>query len=462
MTGPRIGSLCTGYRGLDMAVQQVLGGEVVWHCQYDPDDPHQYAARILAHHCPDVPNHGDITAVDWSAVEPVDVLTAGFPCQDVSLAGKRAGLAEGTRSGLWLHVARAIEFLQPRLVVIENVRGLLSTEAHSDVEPCPWCVGDGGGEPALRALGAVLGDLADLGFDAEWSGVTASAVGAPHERFRVVVAACPADTAGEGREGPHGWHWRPGAAGNGGGAAHADDVRGDRAGRPARVPERHAAGEDRGTAHAEGEGLETRREGRRRGRPAEDADGATGGERRIAAPGQAPGGGARADAGGRVGTPAADTDSHAVRHESVAQSGRGGTALAAHADSVPTADTAGDRWGEGRAEPARQQRGPDASLGSSADWGRYAAAVDRWEHVLGRPAPPPTEPTGRDGAHRLSPAFVEWMMGLPGGHVTGVPGLTRAAQLKALGNGVVPQQVAAALPGLLDRLAADMPSGGVS
>ena len=77
------------------------------------------------------------------------------------------------------------------------------------------------------------------------------------------------------------------------------------------------------------------------------------------------------------------------------------------------------------------------------DFGPYAAAIHRWEQVLGRPAPSPTEP-GRDGRQRLSPRFVEWMMGLPAGHVTGV-GIPRNAQLKALGNGVVPQQAALAL-----------------
>lgn len=78
-------------------------------------------------------------------------------------------------------------------------------------------------------------------------------------------------------------------------------------------------------------------------------------------------------------------------------------------------------------------------------WGLYAPAIARWEHASGRSAPDPTEPTGKGGRARLSPAFVEWMMGLPAGWVTGVPGLSNAAQLKALGNGVVPSQSALAL-----------------
>lgn len=74
---PRVGSLCSGYGGLDLAVDLVLGGQVVWYADTDP-----HASRVLAHHWPGKPNLGDLRAVDWANVEPVDVLTAGFPCQD--------------------------------------------------------------------------------------------------------------------------------------------------------------------------------------------------------------------------------------------------------------------------------------------------------------------------------------------------------------------------------------------
>ncbi len=155
MTAPRIGSLFSGAGMLDEGVRSVLGGTVAWHSEIDPG-----ACKILAHRYPDVPNLGDITKIDWSTVPPIDVLTLGFPCQDVSAAGKRAGVRPGTRSGLWSEMARAIDTLRPSLVVIENVRGLLSATAehpaHSDLEPCPWCMGDGEQRP-LRALGAVLG-----------------------------------------------------------------------------------------------------------------------------------------------------------------------------------------------------------------------------------------------------------------------------------------------------------------
>jgi len=187
----KIGSLFSGYGGLDLAVSRVTGAEVAWHCEWE-DAP----SSILEKHFEGVPNYRDVSKVDFTSIEPVDILTGGFPCQDLSLAGKRAGLKSGTRSGLWSEFARAIEEIKPKLVVIENVRGLLSAEAtNDDLEYCSWCMGESGdGEPALRALGAVLGDLADLGYDAKWTGVRAADAGAPHNRFRIFVIAYPANT----------------------------------------------------------------------------------------------------------------------------------------------------------------------------------------------------------------------------------------------------------------------------
>lgn len=186
MNDLKIGSLFSGYGGLDLGVMSVLGGRVVWHCEWD-DAP----STVLDKHWPGVPNFRDVSKVDFTKVEKVDILTGGFPCQDVSLAGRRAGMEEGTRSGLWSEFARAIKEIRPRLVVIENVRGLLSSKAFSEVEHCQACMGEAKPEFVLRALGAVLGDLADLGYDAKWCGIPASAAGAPHERFRVFIVAHP-------------------------------------------------------------------------------------------------------------------------------------------------------------------------------------------------------------------------------------------------------------------------------
>jgi DNA (cytosine-5)-methyltransferase 1 len=182
----KIGSLFSGYGGLDLAVTAVTGGEVVWHCEWD-DAP----AKILEHNFPGIPNYRDVSKVDFTQVEKVDILTGGFPCQDLSLAGKRAGLKEGTRSGLWHEFARAIEELQPKLVVIENVRGLLSAKADNGMEYSQEDLDDWGGQPVFTAIQAVLGSLADIGYDAKWCGLRAADAGAPHNRFRVFIIAYP-------------------------------------------------------------------------------------------------------------------------------------------------------------------------------------------------------------------------------------------------------------------------------
>lgn len=185
----KIGSLFSGYGGLDLAVTNITGATVAWHCEWD-DAP----SKILERNFPGIPNYRDVTKVDWTQVEPVDILTGGFPCQDLSLAGKRAGIKEGTRSGLWSEFYKAITIIKPKLVVIENVRGILSATADNGMEYTEEDLAELNGKPPLRALGAVLGDLADIGFDAKWFGVRASDAGAPHQRFRIFIIAYPANS----------------------------------------------------------------------------------------------------------------------------------------------------------------------------------------------------------------------------------------------------------------------------
>lgn len=382
---PTIGGLFEGYGGLTMAARSVLGGSLAWYSEIEPA-----ACRLLAHHHPDVPNLGDVTAVDWSAVPGIDVLAGGFPCQDVSSAGLRRGIRPGTRSGLWEHFAYAIDQLRPGLVLIENVRGLLSADAASDLEPCSWCVGDDEGRH-LRALGAVLGGLADLGYDARWIGLRAADVGAPHGRFRVFIAARAIADA------HHVGPVRPGTA------------RGRR-GRPA----------NHGRAPADPSGV-----GRHEG-GAESA-GLLGGP-------HAP-----------VGRDDVPSDPPGGRHPHEQECG---VAARQHVGPVPGAG--GRDRARRAAEGVRDLDGPTAVVA----WGPYEPAVRRWELILGRTAPAPTQRSSR-GREQLAPPFVEWMMGLPAGHVTGVPGLSRAEQLKALGNGVVPQQAAAALAELLGSWTVD-------
>ncbi|MEV8029217.1 hypothetical protein [Cellulosimicrobium funkei] len=117
-------------------------------------------------------------------------------------------------------------------------------------------------------------------------------------------------------------------------------------------------------------------------------------------------------------------------------------------DLLPTPSVADVEGGRKHRSGARSDELLLNGIAHEQAFGQYAPAIERWETVLGRPAPAPTEPTGKGGAHRLSPRFVEWMMGLPDGWVTDTD-TTRNEQLKALGNGVVPQQAAAALRHML-------------
>lgn len=299
----KLGEICAGYGGLGLGLGLLADVDTRWVADVDAGP-----SRILARHWPDAPNLGDITRIDWTAVEPVDVIAGGTPCQDLSNAGHRAGMRPGTRSGIWEAMAHAIKEIAPNVVVWENVAGARSAAAYSRLESGSGCLGGGADRPVLRALGRVVGDLAGLGYDAAWESLRASDVGAPHRRERVFVLA-----------------WRPDAA---------DTLR-------------------------------------------------------------------------------------ILRDRPRGARGR-------------------------RHEPTDSRRTPDRS-----PWLEYAPAIHRWEEVTGREAPLPTE-TGQRGGDVLSPRFVEWMMGLPAGHVTDTPGLSRSQALKALGNGVVPQQAAHAVSHLAE------------
>ena len=183
----RVMSLFAGYGGLDLALGMVFPEARTVYVSDIEEGP----CRVLAHRFPDATNLGDVTAVDWAALEPVDAIIGGSPCQDLSMAGRRAGMKPGTRSGLWESMAQAIKTMRPDLVVWENVRGALSAPAYSLMESHPRRVGGGADEPVLNALGRVLGDLANLGYDAQWATVRASDVGAPHRRERIFVVAYP-------------------------------------------------------------------------------------------------------------------------------------------------------------------------------------------------------------------------------------------------------------------------------
>jgi DNA (cytosine-5)-methyltransferase 1 len=165
----RVGSLFSGIGGLDLGLERA-GMSVVWQSEIDP-----YACRVLAKHWPNVPNLGDITTVDWSSVEPVDLICGGYPCQPFSAAGRQLGSADHRH--LWPHMRDAIRTLRPRYALLENVAAHLRL-----------------------GFDDVLADLHELGFDAEWSLVSACAVGAPHPRHRLF---CLAHARGSGLQGLH-------------------------------------------------------------------------------------------------------------------------------------------------------------------------------------------------------------------------------------------------------------------
>ncbi|MFE7276833.1 DNA cytosine methyltransferase [Streptomyces sp. NPDC057623] len=388
-----IGSLCSGVGGLDLGVQAALGGRIAWHAETDP-----HAARVLARHWPHTPNLGDVRTTDWSQTRPVCVLTAGFPCQGLSVAGPRTGLTPGTRSGLWHHIADAIRVLSPCLVVIENVRGLLSTRAGTHalrhVEPCPRCLGDRPDQPRMRALGVLLADLADLGYDANWTCVRASDIGAPHRRDHAFLTAWPARRLS------------------------AED------------PDLEPGHQRRLSAPCQAQGRRPRPHPGRRGRtPAAHPDS----QRRCQ---------------GLTEPVPRRRQPHPCLHRGDARrsqcinqrcgGGQDGLA-AAHPDLIRRERRSGDN-----PETPRRPEPPNSCHSPAQWWGAYLPAIRRWEHITAHPAPSPTQPRTR----RLSAEFVEWMMGL-NGYITAVPGLSRATLLRLLGNAVVPAQAAHALDILL-------------
>jgi len=167
-----VGSLFSGIGGIDYGFEQTGYFKTKWF-----SETNKYACAVLRKHWPNIPNLGDITKINLENTPKVDVIVGGFPCQDVSVAGKRAGLKEGTRSGLWNFYATTIRQLRPKYAVIENVPGLFT-----------------------RGFEKVLSDLAKIGYDAEWYCIPASAVGAPHRRDRIWIMAYP-NHSGSGASG---------------------------------------------------------------------------------------------------------------------------------------------------------------------------------------------------------------------------------------------------------------------
>ena len=143
-----------------MAVEAYFNAETIWVAEFD-----KYASKIIDLRW-ELPNYGDIAKINWGEVDPIDILTAGYPCQPFSQAGLRKG--QNDKRHIWPHIKKAISELQPRIVILENVRGHLTL-----------------------GFKEVLQELTEIGYDATWTIIRASDVGAPHRRERIFVIAYP-------------------------------------------------------------------------------------------------------------------------------------------------------------------------------------------------------------------------------------------------------------------------------
>jgi DNA (cytosine-5)-methyltransferase 1 len=161
----KIGSLCTGYGGLDIAVEAYFNAETIWCAEYD-----KHASKVIEKRFGHI-NYKDIKQINWEDVPKVDILTAGYPCQPFSVAGHRKGKDDARH--IWPYIKDAIRTIRPRWVVMENVKGHLSL-----------------------GFDQVLRDLASIGYDARWEIVRAAEVGAPHHRRRLFIVAYPSHTSG--------------------------------------------------------------------------------------------------------------------------------------------------------------------------------------------------------------------------------------------------------------------------
>jgi DNA (cytosine-5)-methyltransferase 1 len=149
------GSLFSGIGGIDLGLDRA-GFDCRWQVEYDP-----FCQQILSKHWPNVPKYPDITTLDPTNLEHVDLIAGGFPCQDISNASHTATGLAGERSGLWWKMLQTIRMVRPKYVLVENVAAILK-----------------------RGVDQVLGSLAEAGYDTEWDCLPASQFGAPHIRNR--------------------------------------------------------------------------------------------------------------------------------------------------------------------------------------------------------------------------------------------------------------------------------------
>ena len=333
----KIGSLCTGYGGLDLAVEEHFNAKTVWCAEFD-----KYASQVIKQNF-DIPNYGDIKAINWADLEPIDILTAGYPCQPFSHAGYRKGTSDERH--IFPYILEAISILRPRWVILENVRGHLTL-----------------------GLKEVLQGLAEQGYDARWQVIRASDVGAPHQRARLFIIAYP---NGE----------------YGGVSLQTEKITNPNS--DAREKSRRA---DRGISGETDEIIN-----------GSDRDEHWG----------------------------SDTDATNATYDRLSDSISSGYEKTQSSSEVITSDSGSEYI---------------PSVGNVQRLGRRFT-TRREMHLQ-------TVPNALDQTGKLNAAFVEYMMGLPSGWVTNID-ISRAQQLKILGNGVVPQQAEYALELLTSEWAID-------
>jgi DNA (cytosine-5)-methyltransferase 1 len=439
---PRTASLCSGYGGLERAAQQLWSPELLWYAEND-----LYASAVLAHHWPGIPNLGDITAADWAVQPRVDLLLAGFPCTDISNAGPRTGIT-GPRSGIWVDVAEAVAVLRPSLVLLENVAALRT-----------------------RGLDTVVRDLARIGYALRWISTRASETGAPHPRHRWFGAAVPVSdeplpgagdvpakglpfhgefTGGTVRERvripavPVGALLKTPTSqlGTNGSAQHPDKRK---AGGHGPTLDDEVSFLLPTPTTADGTGGHKVRGGARgsemllSGLAAHFADRQ---ELLLPTPASRDWKSGASNLMDRNSRPLNEVVVNSLLPTPKASDGPHG--------GPNQRDAAGNSYLPARA--VRLGVPPGQSRWTCEDGRDFGPAVERWEALTGFPAPPPAE-TGPRGGRRVAPPFVEWMMGLPPGYVTGLD-LPRKEQLIVLGNGVVWTQAVAAYRELLELPAA--------
>ena len=390
----KVGAMCAGYGGLELGLHYAgFNFQLEWVAESD-----KWASVVLEERF-GVENLGDITKIEDPPA--VDVCIAGFPCQPVSQAGSQRGINDER----WLidDVVRVANAAGARWLFLENVLGIYTANEGN-------------------AFGQVLASLAKGGFDARWKSIRADeSCGAPHRRNRWFCIAYSSESKIDSK----------GSSADSDGGSYDQERRGRCGGLFGAQEEGEGEGEERQRVWSvSSDGFKVVADSKDFGY---EWSGDTGS------------GGDGFENGSVSFTDSDDGGRSLLREKDRVLEERGGEAYNVTGGSPVVADS--DESGSQGQESEGRRYVSSRSDRATCDWGQYESAIRRWEQEFGCVAPEPTE-AGRNGGTRLSPVFVEWMMGLPEGWVTGLD-IPRTHQLKLLGNGVVPQQAAVAYLELL-------------